>query len=94
VATECGQALMDSHIAALQTFVASVESLHIEALDLSTDPEPQKLMSHRFHCYVVTLVKALIPIVIRDIPVSASDPDHLFCLSCMSNRHSIAILLP
>ena len=70
---------MDSHIAALQTFVASVDSLRVEALDPSTDSEPQQLISHKFHCYVMTLMKTLIPVVIRDIPVSASYPIHLFC---------------
>ena len=60
MATDCRQTLMVSHIAALETFVASVETLCVEALDLSTDTEPQQLMSHKFHRNVMTLVKALI----------------------------------
>jgi len=76
--------------AALQNFGASVESYVSKSWIHQTDPEPQQLISHKFHCYVMTLVKALIPIVIRDIPVSAP----IWSISFVCPACRIAISLP
>ena len=82
---------MESHIAALKIFVVSVETLRVEALDPSPDPEPQHVVSRKFHRYVTMLVNALVPIVGKDAMDSTSDLDRLSGKVCFYRARRIAV---
>jgi len=83
------QALMDSHNAGLQTLCYICESLRVEALIHQLTQSPQQLI-HKFHCYVMTLIEKHYPVVIRDIPVSASYRSISFVCPACRIAHSPA----